>query len=156
MLLFKKIRNRSFVANDAQLKIVSKLKDFKQRTATCLQQKSELLSSQTKKYCLISFCLFFGGSSVAVIIRSATTKQQRIPITKISRPAHVIPNEKSYLKADSFITKKEYERVEQFKIYLIQLQNDSSFSNRFDSIIQARPHLTDSINLFEKMYLQQK
>lgn len=156
MLSFKKIKNRSFVANDAQLRVTDKLKDFKRRIANCLQQKSQALSAQTKKYCLVIFCLLFGGSSIAVIVRSATPEGQKISITKIARPEHVIQDENSYSEVDSTISKKAYDRVEQFKTYLTQLKNDSSCSNKFDSIVRARPHLIDSINLFEKMYLQQK
>ncbi len=156
MLLFKKIRNKNRVADEMQLQISSKWKAFKERIATYLQRKSELLSAQTKKYTLIFFCLLFGGSSIAIIIHSATTEQQKISIIKISKPAHSIQDEKLFLQGDSSITKSEYERVEQFKNYLYQLKIDSSGRKKFDSIIQARPHLIDSINLFEKMYLQQK
>lgn len=156
MLLFKKIRNRNFVADNAQQKISDKLKAFQQRIATNLQRKSELLSSQTKKYSLIFFCLLFGGSSLAIIIHAATTKGQTVSITKLSKPAHSIQEEKLYLQSDSAITQSEYDRVEQFKNYLFQLKADSLNNKKFDSIIQARPQLMDSIKLFEKIYLQQK
>lgn len=157
MLLFKKIRKRNLVANDdAQQKISNKLKEFQQRIATNLQHKSELLSSQTKKYSLIFFCLLFGGSSIAIIIHAATTKEQTVSIARLSKPANSMQDEKLYLQADSAITKSEYDRVEQFKNYLFQLKADSSNNKKFDSIMQARPKLMDSIKLFEKIYLQQK
>jgi hypothetical protein len=156
MLLFKKIRNTNAVTGEAQVKNNREWRAFKKRIAYYLQQKSELLSAQAKKYGLISFCLLFGGSSLAVIIHSVTTKDQSISITKISKPAHSIHDEKSYLKLDSPITKHEYDRVEQFKNYLFDLKTDSFGRIKFDSIIQVRPGLIDSINLFEKMYLQQK
>lgn len=156
MLLFKKIRKRNLVADEAQQKISDKLKEFQQRIATKLQRKSESLSSQIKKTSLIFFCLLFGGSSIAIIIHAATTKEQTVSIAKLSKPAHSLQEEKLYLQADSAITKSEYDRVEQFKNYLFQLKADSLYNKKFDSIMQARPQLMDSIKLFEKIYLQQK
>lgn len=156
MFLFKKIRKKSAAEEEFQFKINSKWKAFKTRIAMYLQHKSDLLSAQTKKYSLIFFCLLFGGSSVAIIIHSITIKGQQVSITKISKPAHSIQDEKLYLQADSAVTKSDYERVEQFKNYLLQLKTDSVSRKKFDSIVQARPRLMDSINLFEKIYLQQK
>jgi hypothetical protein len=156
MLLFKKIRSKSVATSDAQLKIIRQWKALKERVANYLQRKSELLSVQAKKYSLIFFCFLFGGSSVAVIIHSATAETQPVSITKISKPQHSIQDEKKFLETDSSITKQEYNRIEQFKNYLFQLQTDSWGRKKFDSIMQARPQLIDSINLFEKMYLQQK
>lgn len=156
MLLFNKIKNRSAVTNDAQIKICCRWEAFKGRIANYLQQKSDLLSVQTKKYSLGFFCLLFGGSSIAVIIHSLTTKEQSIAITKISKPAHSIQDEGHHLRLNSSITKQEYDRVEQFKNYLFQLKGDASGIKKFDSIVQTRPGLIDSIGLFEKMYSQQK
>ena len=93
---------------------------------------------------------------MAIIIHSATTKQQTVSITKLSKPAHSIQEEKLYMQSDSAITKSEYDRVEQFKNYLFQLKADSLNYKKFDSIMQTRPQLMDSIKLFEKMYLQQQ
>lgn len=155
MISFKKIKKQRIAEGEMQLQISSKWKVFKKKVATYLQKKSELLSEQTKRYILIFFCMLFGGSSVAIIIHSATTKEQPVLITKISKPLHSLQGGKNYLRIDSTITKEEYERVEQFKNYLYQL-NDSLHYNKLDSIIKARPLLLDSINLFEKMYLQEK
>ena len=155
MLLFKKIKRKCIPASDTKMKISLQCKALKVRIANYLQHKSELLSVQMKKYGLLFFCLLFGGSSVAVIIHSVTSETQAVSITNIAKPAHSIQDEKDYLQVDSSITKQEYDRVEQFKKYLLQLQTDSSGRKRFDSIIQARPRLIDSINLFEKLYLQQ-
>jgi len=156
MLLFKKIKKGNHAADEMQLQISSKWKTAKEKIANYLQRKSESLSARAKKYSLIFFCLLFGGTSIAITIHSATTKAQPVSITNISKPAHSIQNENLYLHRDSSITKQEFNRVEQFKQYLFQLQINSSGKKKFDSIIQARPQLIDSINLFEKIYLQQK
>ena len=59
------------------------------------------------------------------------------------------------IKADSVITHEEYRRIELFKSYLLQLKDDETNKIKFDSIMRERPHLLDSITLFEKMYLSQ-
>lgn len=157
ILLFKKTgRNKKLGDQEMRSAIIARWKAYKQKIAAYLQQKSEMFSIQTKKFSLIFFCVLFGGSSVAIIIHSTTTKQRPFSITKLSRTAHSIQEEKLYLQADSAITKNEYDRVEQFKAYMFQLKADSFNNKKFDSIIQARPLLMDSIKLFEKMYLQQK
>src|SRR5690349_20274380 len=133
MLLLKKIKNKNVATSDPRLKIIRQWKALKEKVANYLQRKSELLSVQAKKYGLIFFCFLFGGSSVAVIIHSAKTKKQSVSITKISRPEHSIQDEKNYLQTDSSITKQEYNRVEQFKNNLFQLQTDSLGRKKFDS-----------------------
>ncbi len=124
--------------SNAQSAMSNKWKIMKERTALYLQRKSELLSKQAKRYMLILFCSLFSGSSIGIIIHASTTKEQKILITKISRSAQSIQEEKDYLNPDSAITKMEYDRVEQFKSYLIQLKNDSSHT-KFDSIYIGAP-----------------
>jgi hypothetical protein len=156
MILFKKIRsNRTPSAGDIWLKVNLKWIANNQKLASFLQQRSESLSAEAKKYCLMFFCFLFGGSSLAVIIYSATGKEQTVSITKISKPAHAPQNQKNNLPVDSLIIKQEFERVEQFKSYLLGLKRDPLNAKKFDSIMHARPQLIDSIHLFEKMYLQQ-
>src|ERR1700759_5531228 len=106
MLLFKKIKNKSVAASNAQLKIIRHWKALKEQVANYLQMKSELLSMQAKKYSLIFFCFLFGGTSISVIIHSATAKTQPTSITKISKPEHSIQEEKNYLQTDSSITRQ--------------------------------------------------
>jgi hypothetical protein len=150
------MQHRKPVIDNPESDVKTKLRHFKRALAVRLQSKSELLSPQSKKYSLIFFCLLFGGISTLILIHSVSEKQRISFEMKLSKPAHSLQNDKSYLKADSVITKDEFIKVEHFKNYLYQLKADSLNSKKFDSIIQARPHLIDSINLFEKIYLQQK
>jgi hypothetical protein len=101
------------------------------------------------------FCVLFGGSSVAIIVHSITTKTNAVKIAKISAPAHVNDNGQSQLQPDNIITKEEYKRVLQFENYMLNLRNDSVGKKKFDSLIKSRPQLMDSIALFERMYLSQ-
>lgn len=141
--------------DEKPLAIFIKWQAFKQKLAVKLQKKSELLSTQTKKYMLIVFCILFGGRSVAIIINTVTNKVSAVKLAKISKPEHANEDGQSILQPDSIITKKEYDRVMQFENYMLALKNDSVGRKQFDSIIKSRPHLLDSIALFEKMYLSQ-
>ena len=110
---------------------------------------------RAKKLSLSLFCFLFGGISLYIIIESAAVEHKAIPVQRISRPVQP-GNSESLLPADSVITKMEYERIERFKSYLIQLKEDSASAKRFDSIMIARPKLLDSIRTIEKIYLSQK
>ena len=157
MLLFKKnIKHRSSAIDEVPVDIINKWKTLKRRLAVYLQRKSELLSMPAKKYSLAFFCILFGGTSIAIIIHSATTRQEIISVARISKSADVGKREFPALRSDSLITKKEYERIIEFKNYLFLLRDDPARRKRFDSIIINRPLLMDSITLFEKMYLSQK
>jgi hypothetical protein len=156
MLLFKRIGNKKVsVPKETPNKLFVKWNSLKQKIAMCLQKKSQTLSVRTKKFSLIFFCLLFGGSSIAIIIHSTITNEKPASIAKISKPLHATEDSETFLRPDSIITKKEYERVLQFKNYLLHLRDDSIGRKKYDSITINRPQLMDSITLFEKMYLSQ-
>ncbi len=135
--------------------IINKWNSLKHRVAGYLQGKSQLLSMREKKLSLFFFCLLFGGISIYIILRSAVSKEKTVSIQKISKPALAIQDGETVLQPDSIITHREYKRIQQFKIYLLDLKNDTSGKKRFDSIILSRPRLMDSILIIEKLYLSQ-
>ena len=156
MLLFKNYKKKSVDETDEKsVEILKKWNEFKQKVANSLQKKSELLSSQTKKYTLILFCVLFGGSSIAIVVHSVSTKANSVKIASISKPSHANQDGESMRQPDSIITKQEYNRILQFENYLLRLRSDSTGKKEFDSIIRSRPQLMDSIAMFEKMYLSQ-
>lgn len=156
MLLFKNYKKkRPEETGEKSIALLNKWNALKQKVANSLQKKSELLSSETKKYTLILFCILFGGSSIAIIIYSVTTETKTAKIVSISKPVHANEDGQSMLQPDSIITKQEYNRILQFEKYLLSLQSDSMGKKKYDSILGSRPQLMDSIAVFEKMYLSQ-
>ena len=156
-MLFKKYVSRKSSINDnAIVEVLKKWNIAKRKLAIFLQRKSELLSPSAKRYSLIFFCALFGGSSIAIIIRSVTSEEKTVRVTNISTSGHTRQEEITSLEPDSVITRGEYERVVQFRNYLLQLKSDSASRKQYDSITLLRPHLMDSIIRFEKMYLSQK
>ena len=157
MLLLKKYaqNNRGSIPGTPN-KIFSKWENLKKRFACYLQQQSESLSVNSKKISLALFCFLFGGTSTYIIIHSVSIKEKTVSVQNISRLPRPYPNEEIGIQPDSIITKMEYERIQQFKNYLIHLRDDSTGRTKFDSIMIARPRLLDSIRIIEKMYLSQK
>ena len=56
---------------------------------------------------------------------------------------------------NNIISKEEYEHIQSFKIYMDSLRISSKGKVLFDSIMQARPQLMDSIQLVENVYQSQ-
>ena len=149
------VKSKSGDVPEFPSQIISKWDRTKKRIAFYLQQKSELLSMRAKKLSLSLFCFLFGGLSLYIIIQSVAVEQKPMPVQRISRPVQP-GNSENLLQADSAVTKMEYERIERFKNYLIQLKEDSARAKEFDSIMIARPKLLDSIRTIEKIYLSRK
>jgi hypothetical protein len=156
LLLKRNMKNKNSAAKDMPIEIIDKWRAAKRRFATYLQRKSELMSDSLKKLSLLFFCSLFSAISIAIIIRSSTTKEQAVSVRVISKSAHAGNDGITSLKSDSVITKSEYERIIGFKNYFLHLKTDTTGKRQYDSIISVRPKLMDSIILFEKMYLSQK
>ena len=84
--------------------------------------------------------------SVAAIVQAFTAKAR--PAAVALKMPRIIPQKET--PALPFISKQEYDRIEQFKNYVRQLPKAG-----FDSFIYARPKLLDSIAVIENYYLSQ-
>ena len=155
MFLFKRYKKKEIALQVKQSYILFKQwEKMKQKLACYLQQRSELLSLKSKKLILLFFFIVCSTGSIFIII-NASDKGNNITVKQISKPASTKDSTHLETKSDSAITEKDYKRIERFKSYLLQLRDDSTTGKKFDSIMLQRPHLLDSITLFEKMYLSQ-
>jgi len=118
----------------------------KRKAADVLQKKSERLSERGKKAVLFFFCMLFAGCSIAIVIHAFTDNAKTVTI-KGKMPRIVRDKE---APAMPFLSKAEYERIEKFKAYIYQLPKPL-----FDSFMQARPKLLDSIIEIEQYYQSQ-
>jgi hypothetical protein len=114
--------------------------------ADCLQQKTNVYSSLTKKVGLFIFCGLFLGSSVYVAVHAFNHSITK-PLQIQAMPKPVIIPERLQVVP---ITKSEYERVERYKGQILSFPK-----TQYDSLLLARPHLMDSIQLFENLYQSQ-
>jgi len=109
-----------------------------------LQQKTETYSVKTKKYLLVIFCMLFAGSSVLVIVNAFRAKQHHIIRVEAIPSPNIIHDQP---KPDAIITKQEWEKIERYKTIILSLPKIT-----YDSLMRVRPHLMDSIRLFENLY----
>jgi hypothetical protein len=120
---------------------------YKHRLADMLQRKTEHLSRNNKKLLLGLFCLFFVTMSTCAIVNAFITKQKPVAV-KASMPRILHEKETPSLP---FISKQEFQRIEKFKQQIYALPKPA-----YDSFMQARPKLMDSIAAIENYYQTQK
>ncbi|CAN5397322.1 hypothetical protein BH10BAC2_BH10BAC2_46510 [soil metagenome] len=159
MLLFKKHKSLKQSASQQRIseKIINRWMQTKQKWSLYLQAKTEHFSVQSKKTTLIAFCILFGGLSMYLIINSFTDKNKNnlFSIHPITMPAYTNQAGDEKLNRDKIISKEEYEHIQSFKLYMDSLQSSSKGKALYDSMMQARPQLMDSIHLVENMYQSQ-
>lgn len=114
--------------------------------ADCLQQKTNVCSSLTKRIGLFIFCGLFLGSSVYVAVHAFNHSVTK-PLQIQALPKPLVVPERLYVAP---ITKPEYERVERYKGQILSLPK-----KQYDSLLLAKPKLMDSIQLFENLYQSQ-
>ncbi len=105
---------------------------------------------------LAIFCIFFGGSSVLLILGGFKNNTAKVVIQKITVPGYVITTD----TANSFyplaiLTNKQYKNIQRFKKAMDSLQTTVEGKLKFDSICKARPGLMDSVAYTEQIFLQQ-
>jgi hypothetical protein len=109
-----------------------------------LQSKTDKYSKNKKKVFLVVFCLIFLTAGTLVIIDSF--QKDNVALYTVA-PIRIIPITNEQNTAPQF-TKDQYKRIEQFRHYL-----DSNVIYR-DSLLEARPHLMDTLNYLQKIYKQ--
>lgn len=156
MLSFKRHKKKEGALESKQPNVLfQQWQKMKQKFAAYLQQRSELLPLKSKKVILILYFMVFTSASILTVVNTTVNKKGGLGIKQIPRPSSAKDKVDIETKTDSVITQKDYKKIELFKFYLLQLRDDSINRKKFDSIMLLRPHLLDSITLFEKMYLSQ-
>lgn len=153
----KKIKIDPFQAKVAN-KIVAKCTRMQTMWADFMQARFEKFSVQGKKFLVVMMCVLFGGFSVYLIIVSIAKRNKSFSIvTQIKRPSHILfSGEPSEPDVTKIIPEKEFKKIQQFNRYMDSLQNTKVGKKIYDSIMQSRPLLMDSVIRFEKLYNQKK
>lgn len=159
MLLFKKNKINKHSASQQKIadKIISKWMQIKQKWSLYLQGKTLHYSIQTQRTGLAAFCVLFGGLSIYTILNSfiANNKNNLLSIHPITMPAYINQSGDEKLNSDKIISEEEYEHIQLFKLYMDSLHSSSKGKALYDSVMQARPQLMDSIHLVENIYQSQ-
>jgi hypothetical protein len=131
------------------------IKAVQDRLANYLQKKTNCLTNRKKKMLLLLFMLLFGGGSIAVLCYSFMTISVPAQTPAFTLPKYYPIHKPNLCIRDSLITQNEYNRIKQFKHYLERLQEDATGKKIYDSLIQARPYLLDSIHKVDSIFLNQ-
>lgn len=121
--------------------------------ANFMQRKTARFTAKAKKYGLVLFCLLSVGCCLYLIIESFTvTPKKNLGVAPINIPKQPMQTGEGDTRSFLLITKKEFERIEQFRLYLDSLGRSHMGIKIRDSLLSLRPGLMDSIRAVEKLY----
>ncbi len=109
------------------------------------------------KIILILFCICAGGYSIYLIANSVISpdrKQNSFEVQQMDVPKHLDKTGDENLIPEAYVDEETYHQVKQFRNYMDSLKQKRR--NEYDSILQARPGLMDSVQMLEQIYLSQK
>ncbi len=109
------------------------------------------------KIILIIFCICAGGYSIYLIANSVISpdrKQNSFEVQQMDVPRHFDKTGEENLSPEAYVDEEIYQQVKEFRNYMDSLKQKRR--NEYDSILQARPGLMDSVQMLEQIYLSQK
>lgn len=109
------------------------------------------------KLILIFFCVSAGGYSIYLIANSVFSperKQKTFEIQQMDIPKHFNKSGDETIMPEATIDEQTYLQIQDFRKYMDSLKLNRT--NEFESILQARPGLMDSVQVLEQIYLSQK
>ena len=109
------------------------------------------------KLLLIFFCVSAGGYSIYLIVNSVFSserKQKALEIQQMDIPKHFNKSGDETIMPEATIDEQTYLQIQDFRKYMDSLKLNRT--NEYDSILQARPGLMDSVQVLEQIYLSQK
>ena len=109
------------------------------------------------KLILLFFCVSAGGYSVYLVAYSVFSPEKKknvFEIQQIDIPKHFDKTGDEAPTPDAMVDEQTYLQIKDFKKYMDSLKLKKT--NEYDSILQARPGLMDSVQLLEQIYLSQK
>lgn len=115
------------------------------------------METKRLKALLVLFCLCAGGYSIYLIadsIISPNKNQSGLKIQQMDVPKHFDKTGDESLNPEAYVDEETFQRLQQFRVYMDSLKRNKS--SEYDSILQARPGLMDSVQMLEEIYNSQK
>ncbi|OJW81830.1 MAG: hypothetical protein BGO69_15125 [Bacteroidetes bacterium 46-16] len=123
---------------------------------TILEKLTAKLSYGNLKIVLALFVLLNGGYNVYLIVNAFTLKNiKAFSVTPISKPGHFDKTGDAGT-GNLYMSEAEYMHIRRFRIYMDSLARGPSGKKVYDSIINNRPGLMDSVRFIENYYKQFK
>lgn len=121
---------------------------------------AEWMTKQTAKLSVTNQLVVFGffiacasGYSIYLIsISFSDTHSKRITVSPIVEPLTVIKTDEVTIKKNSSVSKIEFEKITRFRSYMDSLVRSPAGKKVYDSIINKRRGLLDSLAIIENYY----
>jgi hypothetical protein len=125
--------------------------------AKFMDKKINPLPIKRKRLILYAFCIISSIIYLQLILSPLVQKNMNkdLHVEAIRFPKHFDKSGESN-EGRGMISKEEYERIRQFKLYMDSLANDAAGKSIYDSILKDHAGLMDSIGLLEEYYHFQK
>lgn len=143
------------ISNKAALGISKMINRMQHRFGETLNRKTAQLTQRGKIILFIVFCLLFGGGSLYVFIDGFTSSRSFSRALKpgaISVPKHVTKTGNDNQPIKAIITAEDIRKIKRFRRYMDSLKISKNGVFIYDSIINARPGLMDSVTEVERVY----
>jgi len=116
------------------------------RISGWLQRKTQALSRARLKLYTVLFLLFFGSWDGWIIVQALRHPHPAIPSQQLHLAHPVLPSVRPPADPSSLAG------IQKFRSWLDSLQRDTTGRKVYDSILQQRPGLLDSLGQIEKTY----
>ncbi len=114
------------------------------------------MNNRNLKAFLILFCLCAGGYSIylaASAITGSEKTQKNLKIDQVDVPKHFDKTGDEVIP-EAYVDEETFYKMQDFKNYMDSMKQNKS--KQYDSIMQARPGLMDSVQVLEEIYYSQK
>ena len=115
------------------------------------------VNTKRLKIVLAAFCICCGGYSLYLLVTAITSpdrKQSIFKIDKVDVPKNFDKAGDEMIVPESNVDEVTFNKIQQFKNYMDSLRQKKSYL--YDSIINARPLLMDTVLMLEEIYYSQK
>jgi hypothetical protein len=114
------------------------------------------MNNRNLKAFLILFCLCGGGYSIyltASAITGSEKTQKNLKVDQVDVPKHFDKTGDEVIP-EAYVDEETFYKMQGFKKYMDSLKQNKS--KQYDSIMQGRPGLMDSVQVLEERYYSQK
>lgn len=155
--IFRRKKEKASPVHNAWQKLAQVVEKRQRKWSVYLGQKITSWPLLYVRITFVSFCILYGGCSVYLLFTAFWKQPATMKVDKISIPSHVIqPDTKELNQQLPIISESEYQRIKSFMAYMDSLKHDQRGRFVYDSIVQERPGLLDSVSVAESIYKQQK
>jgi len=139
----------------AAVKIYMIINQMQTGFASFMSKKLNHLTAKRRKTVFILLFILIGSLSVYQIVHGIISDSaigNTMKIDRINFPIHDSKRNIERIK----VTEKDYQSIASFKHYMDSLNKSLEGKYQYDSILQARPGLMDSVQVLEQLYLSQQ